>query len=201
MAEFPKTSASLIAAIQDRGDAKAWHDFERIYRPVIFRVARAKGLQHADAFDVVQQVLFSVASAIPKYESRPDGPPFRHWLSRITQNAILKALTRKPRDQPGGGTGVLDALADVRAVDDETGTMIQLEYRREIFRVAAERVRTEVQPATWIAFECTVVQGHSTESAAKMLNMSLGNVYAARSRVMRRLRKSVRELEVVDPTL
>ena len=195
MADYPETSASLIAAIQDRSNADAWHEFEQIYRPVIFRVARAKGLQNADAFDLVQQVLVSVAMAIPRYEARSNGPPFRNWLSRITHNAILKAVTRKPRDQARGGPHIIGILDEIKAPDAATQSLIQLEYRREIFRVAAHQARSEVQPATWLAFESTVVDGQSIERTAKVLNVSVGNVYAARSRVMKRLRKIVREMD------
>lgn len=198
MNDFPDTSASLIASIQDPQNSTAWGDFERIYRPVIFRIARAKGLQYADAFDLVQQVLVSVSGAIERYESGDDGPPFRNWLSRITRNAILKAVTRKPRDQASGSTQIADLLSDIESADEETEAMIQLEYRREIFRCASERVRDEVQAATWLAFELTMIQGKSTELAAKQLNLSVGNVYAARSRVMKKLKEAVRQMEDFD---
>ena len=64
MNEFPDTSARLIARIKDPGNAAAWETFETIYRPVVFRIARAKGLQYADAADLVQQVFMSVAAAL-----------------------------------------------------------------------------------------------------------------------------------------
>ena len=199
MRDFPDTSASLIAKIQDPSNIDAWNDFERIYRPVIFRIARARGLQYADAFDLVQQVLISVAAAIDRYVSRENGPAFRNWLSRITRNAILKALTRAPQDRAAGGTQVLDVLSEVSSPDGETDAMIQREYRREIFRLAAEQIRGEVQPATWLAFEMTMIGGQSIEHAAKKLNLSVGNIYAARSRVMKRLKESVRQMEVLVP--
>lgn len=199
MNDFPDTSASLIASIRDSGNADAWRDFERVYRPVIFRIARAKGLQYADAFDLTQQVLVSVSAAIDRYQVREGGPPFRNWLSRITRNAILKAVTRKPRDQASGGTEVLDLLSDIEAGDEETKALIQLEYRREIFKCASEQVRDEVQPATWLAFELSLIQGRSMEHVAKQLNLSVGNVYAARSRVMKKLKETVRQMELIDP--
>ncbi len=41
-----------------------------------------RGLQHADAQDLSQQVLMAVASAIGKWEKRDESTRFRHWLSR-----------------------------------------------------------------------------------------------------------------------
>ena len=194
MNEFPDTSASLIARIKDPANVAAWETFEKLYRPVVFRIARAKGLQYADAADLVQTVFLSVSKAIESYESTTDGPPFRNWLSRITRNAILKALTRKPKDRASGGTQILEALAEVPA-HDTTSRLLDEELRREIFVQASEKVRESVQRVTWLVFEMSVLQQKSVESVAENLNMSVGNVYAARSRVMKRLKEAVRQLE------
>ncbi len=194
MPEFPETSESLIARVRDPSNRAAWDQFEQLYRPVIFRIARAKGLQHSDALDLLQHVLMSVSAAIGRYEKQADGMRFRNWLSRVTRNAILKALSRGPRDLAAGGTDILNILHEVPA-DDPNDALIELEYRREVFVRAAARVQSEVQDETWLAFEATVLQGVSIEAAAKRFGMSAGSIYAARSRIMRRLRTAVQELE------
>lgn len=196
--EFPETVDSLLVRVRDPANRAAWDQFEQLYRPVIFRIARAKGLQHADAQDLVQHVLISVLSAIDRFEKQESGTRFRHWLSRVTRNAILKAISRRPRDQPIGGSEFLDVLSDLPAADPETDALISLEYRREIFRRAADRVRREVKEATWLAFELTALQQLSVERAAEVLALSTGSVYAARSRVMRRIRDAVLQLEWYD---
>lgn len=40
-----------------------------IYRPMVLRVAMAKGLQHADADDLAQDVLSAVGNAIESFSS------------------------------------------------------------------------------------------------------------------------------------
>lgn len=196
--EFPETVESLILKVRDPSDRAAWDQFEHLYRPVIFRIARAKGLQHADALDLVQQVLMSVASAVDSYQKESSGARFRNWLSRITRNAILKAETRRPREQAAGGTAFLDVLTEVSSPDPETDALINLEYRRELFRRAAERVRTDVSEPMWLAFELTALQQAGIEQTAARLGVSIGSIYASRSRVMRRLRNAIRQLEQTD---
>lgn len=195
MAEFPETSESLIVRVQDPSNRTAWEQFEQIYRPVIFRIARARGMQHCDALDLVQQVLLSVASAIENYEKYNDGTRFRNWLSRITRNAILKSLSRAPADRAAGGSDIVNLMSKLPTVDSETDALIELEYQREVYQRAAARVRREVQEPTWLAFELTVLQGQGIEQACRALGLSSGSVYAARSRIIRRLRDAVRELE------
>ena len=157
MPEFPETNESLIVQVRDPSNRAAWDQFEQLYRPVIFRIARAKGLQHADALDLVQQVLISVSSAIDRFEKQHEGVRFRNWLGRITRNAILKALSRRPRDRASGGSDVLDVLSEIPA-DPETEALINLEYRRELFQRAAQQVRSQSQEVTWLAFEMTELQ-------------------------------------------
>ena len=81
MTEFPETVDSLIVRIRDPSNSAAWDQFEQLYRPVIYRIAGTKGLQHADALDLVQQVLLSVASAIDRFEKQDHGVRFRNWLN------------------------------------------------------------------------------------------------------------------------
>lgn len=194
VSQYPETSQSLILRVRDPSNQAAWDRFEQLYRPVIFRIARAKGLQHCDALDLVQQVLVSVAAAIGQYENQSTGIPFRNWLNRITGNAIVKQLSRGPKDRAVGGEATLDILSEISS-DDPTDAMIELEYRREVYARAASRVRAEVQDVTWLAFEITVLQELPIQVAAKRLDLSTGSIYAARSRIMRRLQTAVNELE------
>ncbi len=195
MPEFPETSESLLARVRDPANHVAWEQFEQLYRPVIFRIARSRGLQHCDALDLVQQVLISVASAIEDFEPYGEGIRFRNWLARITRNAILKAGTRGRKFQGIGGTDILAAFQDIPDSESVTDALIELEYRRELYVRAAQQVRGEVQESTWLAFERTVLEGLSPESTASSLGLSIGSVYAARSRIMRRLRDAVQKIE------
>ena len=72
---------------------------------------------------------------------------------------------------------------------------MRLEYRREVFRWAARQVRKEFRQDTWDAFWLTAVEGRSVEAVAKELAKDAGAIYAARSRVMRRIREKVTEYE------
>ena len=47
----PTTRPSLLVRIRDARDAEAWREFVRLYSPLVYRFARRKGLQDADAAD------------------------------------------------------------------------------------------------------------------------------------------------------
>jgi RNA polymerase sigma-70 factor (ECF subfamily) len=194
LSDFPETRDSLLVQVQDPANREAWELFARIYRPVIVRIARARGLQHADAQDLSQQVLMAVASAIGDWEKRDESTRFRHWLSRVTKNAILNALTRRPKDQAVGGSSVGELLREAVDRDGATTELIETELRRELYLRAAERVKVEFRPDSWQAFELSVAGDLTTEQIAAELGKSIGAIYTARSRIMFRLREVISEL-------
>lgn len=195
MTEFPETRESLLAQVRSHDNREAWEQFASIYRPVIYRLARRRGLQDADAQDLAQRVLMAVASAIGRWEKTDKSVRFRHWLRRIARNAVVNALSRGPRDPAAGGTSMQVLLMEHPNADLQADSWIDWEYRRELYLRAAQLVRRDVAPATWRAFEMTVIENCEIEKTAVELDKSVGVIYAARSRVMRRLREAVRELE------
>jgi RNA polymerase sigma-70 factor (ECF subfamily) len=197
MTEFPDTRATLLAHIKSPENHQAWEEFVVIYRPVIYRLARRRGLQDADAQDLVQIILSRVAMAIDRYEQHP-GIRFRHWLRSITANAISTFFARKPRDAATGGSAIQELLQEQSEIPPELDAELTTECMREQFLRAAAIVRTEVNQDTWQAFELTVIQEQSCETAAAMLNKSIGTIYAARSRIIKRLREQVERLPGAD---
>ncbi|MBI3860322.1 MAG: sigma-70 family RNA polymerase sigma factor [Planctomycetia bacterium] len=194
MSVSPETRPSLIVRLKDRADDDAWFEFTEIYRPVIYRLACRRGMQHADADDLVQQVLSSVARVIDRWEEDPQRARFRTWLARVANNAIVNALTRRAGDR-GTGDSELHDLLDLQPAEGPGSDLIRVEHRREVFRWAARQVRPEFQAETWDAFWLTAVEGREVDEVAGELKRSRGSIYAARSRVMRRLREKVAEWE------
>ena len=130
MSRSPETRPSLLVRLKDREDQEAWHEFAEIYQPVVYRLARLKGLQHADAEDLTQLVLMAVAKAVERWEHNPRRARFRTWLHRVAHNAILNALTRGKPDRGSGDTGLL-ALLDKQPDDQGPDSdLLRLEYRR-----------------------------------------------------------------------
>ena len=193
--EFPETRASLLIQLQAGNDAEAWRDFVTIYRPIIYRLARRHGLQDADAQDLSQQVLLSISGSIERWQKRDESVRFRHWLRRVAKNAICNALTRRPKDRAVGGTSIQNSLEEHGQEDEELAREIEFERRRELFLRAASVVKTDVATDTWQVFQLAVIEGLPIKEAAATLNKSVGAAYAARGRVMNRLRRIVDEME------
>jgi RNA polymerase sigma-70 factor (ECF subfamily) len=191
VSSFPETRYSLIARLERADDEEAWREFLAVYRPLVYRIARQRGLQHADAEDLAQQVFAAVARAIRSFKPDPSRGRFRSWLARIAQNATINALTRRPRDAAVGGTTVFELLQEHLGRSECPREIIELELRRSLFRRAAERIRDEFRDTTWKAFWLTAVEGQEIAATASELGISVGSVYAARSRIIYRLKREI----------
>ena len=190
MAEFPETNHSLIARVQDLDDGASWTEFLGIYQPVVFRMARKRGLQDADAHDVVQQVFVSISRAIGRWEESPDKPPFRAWLATIARNAITNSLTRRPRDAASGSSSVIDLL-NAQPVAAETSAEIRAEAKKEFVRWAAEQIRGEFTTDTWDVFWRTAIEGQPIADVVKTTGRTAGSIYVIRYRVIARLKEKI----------
>jgi RNA polymerase sigma-70 factor (ECF subfamily) len=189
MTEFPDTQSLLLANIQSLENREAWAEFVQIYRPVIYRMARRRGMQDADAQDLSQDVLVRVSKAISRWE--PQGNiRFRHWLRKVASNAIISAVTNSKPHGMVDGSAADQILADAPEIS-ATISELDDECFRERYLRAAAIVKVDVSPDTWAAFEQTVVQGRTCEEAAESLGKSLGTIYAARSRILKRLQVEV----------
>jgi RNA polymerase sigma-70 factor (ECF subfamily) len=190
---LPETRESLILRLPDAADAAAWDEFVELYGPLVYRMARRRGLQPADAEDLVQEVLAAVSRCVEQWLQEPQRGRFRAWLLCIARNTAINFLTRPKHQRLGtGGSNVANWLAEQ---EDKSHCDFDWEYRREIFRWAAEQVRGTVSESTWSAFWLTTVGGRTIAEAAGQLGMSIGAVYIARSRVMARLRFRAQRFE------
>ena len=193
---LPDTRASLILRLPDAADVEAWDEFLAIYQPLIYRLAVGRGFQHADAMDLVQEVLLAVSRSVDRWSPDPARGRFRDWLFRIARNLMINFLTRRKHKPLGSGDSAMAALLELRsAVDGEESVLFDDEYRQEVFRWAAEQVREKVQPRTWRAFWMTSVDGLAIPAVAERLGMTVGSVYIARSRIIARLREKAESFE------
>ncbi len=196
MAEPPLTRATLLARLKDGRDGDAWKEFVRLYGPVVYRFARNRGLQDADAADLMQDVLRSVARNAGRLNYDPARGTFRGWLYTVTRNKIynfLSAQRNKPR--AGGDSDAWERLSAAPAREEEgPDAEWEREYQRRLSARAMDRVKHEFQPATWKAFWQTAVDGKPAAEVGKDLTMSPGAVYVAKSRVLARLRDEVKAM-------
>src|SRR5207237_10463727 len=123
------------------------------YGPVIYGYARKRGLQDADAADLTQDALRTVAAAAGRLEYDPRRGRFRAWLFTLVHRKLLDYLTSRQRRLQGtGDTQILTRLQKQPAPPPEEESLWNEEYERQLMAIAIERVRGDFQESTWQAF-------------------------------------------------
>src|SRR5262245_15793069 len=117
--DLPLTRVSLLVQIRDGKNEAAWQEFVKLYGPVIFGFARKRGLQDADAADLMQDVLRSVSSAIGRLDYDRSQGTFRGWLFTITRNKVYNFLSARKIRPQGSGDRSTNGLPAAHPADAE----------------------------------------------------------------------------------
>ncbi len=159
MIESPDTRASLLVRIRDGRDTDAWQQFIKLYAPLVYGFARRRGLQDADAADLMQEVLRSVATAAERLDYDPKRGTFRAWLFTVTRSKLYNLLDGQRRHVRGtGDSAALQRLDEQVSREGDGEAVWEKEYQTRLAAVAMERVRGEFHDATWQAFLLTAVE-------------------------------------------
>ena len=194
MGDMLLTRPSLLLRVRDHQDHQAWGQFVELYAPLVYQFARKRGLQDADAADLAQTVFQEIARDIRKLDYDPARGTFRGWLLGVVRNQLHKQLARSRQGVAAGGSGSLDRIPQPESDED----LWDQQYKLRLFRVAAERMRVDFQPATWQAFWRTAVLGQGAKVVAAELEMSIGAVYTAKSRVLDRIKQTIEQLQAEE---
>jgi RNA polymerase sigma-70 factor, ECF subfamily len=182
------TPVSLLEQLRRPADPAAWNRFVALYTPLLYRWARGTGLGRDDA-DLMQDVFVILLQHLPSFQYDP-GRSFRGWLKTVLLNKWRERL-RKRRESSLHDNG---AAVEEQAVPDDAVLFAEAEYRQHLARRALELMRSEFQSATWQACWATTVEGLSAGDVAQELGLTVEAVWAAKSRVLRRLRSELQRL-------
>ncbi len=180
-----RTPASLLERLHRPGEREAWDRFVELYTPFIFYWARRVGLRDEEASDLVQDVFTVLLARLPEFTYDPSRS-FRAWLRTVTLNTWrerCRRLAAEPRESAPVDLTTLSAT--------EAESLWDAEQSQHIARRALELMQRDFQPATWKACWETVAQGRPPAEVAAELGLSVGAVYAAKFRVLARLREEL----------
>ena len=191
----PPRDCSLIVKLRDPADSAAWREFVAIYEPLVYRLARRKGLQDADARDLCQEVFQAVAKAIDRWEPGRGQLPRLAVADRAEPADQLPHAPAVPAPRQRVPPASRSCSRPSRPPTRRPRPCSRRSTERRLFRWAADEVRGEFAPATWRAFWQTAVEDRPPGEVAAELGLSVGAVYVARSRVLARLKRRIAQFD------
>lgn len=150
------------------------------------------GIQDHDADDLVAEVLAVLVRELPTFEYDRAKGSFRGWLRTILVHRI-KNFLRGQRSQPAvicdsDLQNILDQLEDPRS---NLAAQFDREHNVHVGHRLLELIEADFNPTTWVAFRRLVLDGEKPEAVAAGLGITVAAAYAAKYRVLARLRQEI----------
>ena len=201
--ESSPTRWSLVERLKDWDDHVSWKEFFDTYWRLIYAVATRSGLNDAEARDVVQETVITVAKKMGSFKADPAQGPFKSWLLQITRRRIVDQLRKRPppgrfkdpeaRSDETTRTATVERVPDPNSLDLESRW--DEEWQKNLMAAAMERVKDKVSPKQFKIFYLLVVKKFPAGEVAKTLGVNIAQVYLAKHRVSAVVRKEVKALE------
>ena len=193
------TRYSLLSRLQNWDDQDSWKDFFDTYWRLIYSVALKSGLTEAEAEDVVQETIISVAKNIRKFKRDPKLGSFKGWLRNITRWRIADQLRKRTR-AAGEERTMTEAgpqcWEEIPGVGDASSESIwEEEWQSNLLNAAMERIKCRVKEEHYQMFDFYAVRQWPVGKVAQTMGVSAAQVYLAKHRVAGLIKKEVRALE------
>jgi RNA polymerase sigma-70 factor (ECF subfamily) len=182
------TRLSLLEGLRNGSDPTAWNDFFHRYWPFLFSVARQRGCTEHTAEEIVQDVMLAIFEKKAVFRHDPSRGRFRDWLGGVVQNKV-RQRRRDPAERARAQGGSENDLPGQATSNDAPDVLWEAAFEQALIAFLLDKVRVEVHPRTYQAFEAFTLGGCSGAEAARLTGLTPNAVYQARKNVLRRLRE------------
>jgi RNA polymerase sigma-70 factor (ECF subfamily) len=177
------------------GDEAAWAKLVALYQPLIFGWLQRHSVHPQEAADLTQEVLVVVVRELSSFAHAGHPGSFRGWLRTITVNrarAFLRGAAG--REQAAGGDGVFGLIEQLEDPHSALTQEWNVEHDTHVVRQILKLVETDFEPATVRIFHRLVLEEARAAEVAAEMGMAVAAVYAAKSRVLQRVRQEAEGL-------
>ncbi len=203
--EIIPTRESLLSRLKDWQDDESWREFLGIYRRLLFSFALKAGLSEQEAEEVVQETVISVAKTIKEFKYDPEKCSFKSWLRHLAQKRIADAFRRRARQPQAHETAhsgsvrtpAIERLADPTVPDLDA--MWEEQWQKQLLNAAIARVKAEVSAEQYQMFDFYVLKKMPVSKVAAALGTSAAQIYLAKHRISRLIKKEAGRLEKQMP--
>ncbi len=147
------------------------------------------GLDFADAEEATQEVLLQLLRVLSQWSAVGPKATFRGWLYRVARNVIIKYKRQLGGISWANGGEIPSDVVDQTTFAERQSEKFDRQFRQQIFVTITTRIQPLFSDRNWQAFWRTYVEAHDITTTASALNMRIGEVYVARSRILKRFRE------------
>lgn len=188
------STRNSLLQLAGAGAGDAWNELDGLYRPFIYDWFSLQGLHAAEIDDLSQEVLKTLFQELPRFQHPGKVGSFRGWLKTICLNRLLAyRRQQRARGQAVGGSDFQEVLAGLPE-EDQLAAEWDREHHQAMLRYLFRLIEHQFEPETLAVFRRIVLDERSVAEVTAEFGISIGKVYVARSRVLRRLRAEAQRL-------
>lgn len=187
------TRPSLLLRIRDSSDDESWGVFHRIYRPLILRFARGRGLGVEDAEDISQQVLAVVHAEIQDFEYDQKLGGFKAWLLQLVMFRI-RNLQRHQEVRRKGAAVLEDRQAQHPSDYPSPEDSFERIWMEEHLWHVINEISAEVESQTMEIYRSLVFDQKPVAELAAAYDVTEQNIYTIKWRLTRRIGVRLKDL-------
>jgi RNA polymerase sigma factor (sigma-70 family) len=185
-----QTQTALLRRLRDPADAQGWAQFCDLYRPLMLRYARGRGLGEHDAEDLVQDLLvIRLRQSLSEFVFDRTRGRFRSWLWRVTANAVRDQLRKIATEKRGRDDLGQQEAGTAPAVDEALEREWEQAHRKRVLEYALQTIKARSDPTTWACFEQRILKDVPAADVGRTLNLNVNAVYTNAHRVTARVRE------------
>jgi RNA polymerase sigma-70 factor (ECF subfamily) len=188
-----ETNLSLLQRAT-AGDEAAWAKMVALYQPLIFGWLQRHAVPRQEAADLTQEVLAVLVRELGTFSHAGHPGSFRGWLRAITVNRARAFLRSAARERPAGGEDVLGIIEQLEDPHSAVTQVWNAEHDAHVVRQVLQLIETDFEPATVRIFHRLVLDEARASEVAVEMGMTVAAVYAAKSRVLQRVRQEAEGL-------
>ena len=198
------TRSSVLRAVAGTENEAAWQRLFDLYAGFVFSIARSKGLNDADADDIVQNVFADLARTLPTFTYDRAKGRFRSYLASLVHWRVMDKLKAGRRDVDLKSAFLADAKAmmSLRSDGDSPSPAAisadedfeEREWQAAALDEALRRIKPEVRPEHYAAFVASAVEGQDTETVTRLYGLTSDNLYQIRRRLTAKLRETIEQV-------
>jgi RNA polymerase sigma factor (sigma-70 family) len=180
-------------------DEESWREFYQMYQRLIHGVAIKAGLRNAEAQDIVQETMRSVCEKIHDFKPDPAHGSFKSWLLQMARWRIIDHIRKQPpAKSPSASIEDSGRTSTVARIPDPASLQLEAiwdeQWRKELFGLAVERIKEQVSPDQFQIFDFYMLRQMPVARILRSLKVSRAQVYLARHRVSKLIKKEIKTL-------
>ncbi len=204
-----QTRPGLLNRLRRGDDTQSWEEFYRVYGKLVRDFSLQAGLTDTEADEVVQETTIAMARHLPEYRYNPKVCRFKTWLLNQASWRIKDQLKRRKKDpnwqrnmtersfpslEDTARTSTIQRMPDSAAPDLDA--LFDSQWRKNLLDLAVERVKEKFSLKQMQVFDLVVLKEWPGNEVARLLGITLANVYVTRHRISAAVTKEVKRLDL-----